>query len=205
MKEPRFGGFAVREGDWKVAPIPEDLQDRRVEITGPPESLEGIREALAAAEIEPESAAVTNLASTAVELEPDVGRKALELLQALAVDQGRAGSVLRTFDLDPKALQRALDSLQTASGDPDADPPTSFGARRPTIQLLVPNAWWTLIRNDGGRYPWYIDVIVAWITSAPRTLPSNEKRPPAPSSVPPMTTAAPITAKRMRPPRRRLR
>jgi malate synthase len=25
----------VREGDWKVAPIPADLQDRRVEITGP--------------------------------------------------------------------------------------------------------------------------------------------------------------------------
>ena len=26
---------SVREGDWKVAPIPEDLLDRRVEITGP--------------------------------------------------------------------------------------------------------------------------------------------------------------------------
>jgi malate synthase len=26
---------AVREGDWKVGPIPKDLQDRRVEITGP--------------------------------------------------------------------------------------------------------------------------------------------------------------------------
>ncbi|TCR70190.1 malate synthase A [Bosea sp. BK604] len=25
----------IREGDWKVAPIPADLQDRRVEITGP--------------------------------------------------------------------------------------------------------------------------------------------------------------------------
>ena len=25
----------VRESDWKVAPIPDDLQDRRVEITGP--------------------------------------------------------------------------------------------------------------------------------------------------------------------------
>lgn len=25
----------IREGDWKVAPIPKDLQDRRVEITGP--------------------------------------------------------------------------------------------------------------------------------------------------------------------------
>ncbi|KKI93533.1 malate synthase [Bacillus sp. SA1-12] len=25
----------IRNGDWKVAPIPEDLQDRRVEITGP--------------------------------------------------------------------------------------------------------------------------------------------------------------------------
>lgn len=27
----------VRAGDWKVCPIPDDLQDRRVEITGPPE------------------------------------------------------------------------------------------------------------------------------------------------------------------------
>ncbi|MBS3933725.1 MAG: malate synthase A [Truepera sp.] len=27
----------VREGNWKVAPIPDDLQDRRVEITGPVE------------------------------------------------------------------------------------------------------------------------------------------------------------------------
>jgi malate synthase len=26
---------AIRDGDWKVAPIPADLQDRRVEITGP--------------------------------------------------------------------------------------------------------------------------------------------------------------------------
>jgi malate synthase len=25
----------IREGDWQVAPVPEDLQDRRVEITGP--------------------------------------------------------------------------------------------------------------------------------------------------------------------------
>ncbi len=28
---------SVREGDWTVAPLPEDLLDRRVEITGPPE------------------------------------------------------------------------------------------------------------------------------------------------------------------------
>src|SRR5688500_13092558 len=26
---------AVREGDWEVAPVPSDLKDRRVEITGP--------------------------------------------------------------------------------------------------------------------------------------------------------------------------
>ena len=26
---------AIREGSWRVAPIPADLQDRRVEITGP--------------------------------------------------------------------------------------------------------------------------------------------------------------------------
>jgi malate synthase len=27
----------IREGDWKIAPIPNDLQDRRVELTGPPD------------------------------------------------------------------------------------------------------------------------------------------------------------------------
>src|SRR5215207_9665729 len=27
----------VREGDWKIAPVPDDLQDRRVELTGPPD------------------------------------------------------------------------------------------------------------------------------------------------------------------------
>src|SRR3712207_3340379 len=27
----------IREGDWEIAPIPEDLQDRRVELTGPPD------------------------------------------------------------------------------------------------------------------------------------------------------------------------
>ncbi len=26
---------AIREGDWKIAPLPDDLKDRRVEITGP--------------------------------------------------------------------------------------------------------------------------------------------------------------------------
>src|SRR6201999_4570393 len=26
---------SIRKGDWTVAPIPDDLQDRRVEITGP--------------------------------------------------------------------------------------------------------------------------------------------------------------------------
>src|SRR5919202_1019090 len=28
---------SVREGDWQVAPVPKDLQDRRCEITGPVE------------------------------------------------------------------------------------------------------------------------------------------------------------------------
>src|SRR5262245_6683426 len=28
---------SIRESDWKVAPIPQDLQDRRIEITGPVE------------------------------------------------------------------------------------------------------------------------------------------------------------------------
>ena len=26
---------SVRDGDWRVVPVPDDLQDRRVEITGP--------------------------------------------------------------------------------------------------------------------------------------------------------------------------
>ncbi|MBV9740335.1 MAG: malate synthase A, partial [Hyphomicrobiales bacterium] len=29
------GTQAVRDGDWKIAPVPADLLDRRVEITGP--------------------------------------------------------------------------------------------------------------------------------------------------------------------------
>jgi malate synthase len=28
---------AIRDGDWTIAPLPDDLQDRRVEITGPPD------------------------------------------------------------------------------------------------------------------------------------------------------------------------
>jgi malate synthase len=28
----------IREGDWKIAPVPDDLQDRRVELTGPPDT-----------------------------------------------------------------------------------------------------------------------------------------------------------------------
>lgn len=30
-----FETSAIREADWRVAPVPRDLQDRRVEITGP--------------------------------------------------------------------------------------------------------------------------------------------------------------------------
>ena len=34
---PRFPGetHSIRQAEWKVAPIPTDLHDRRVEITGP--------------------------------------------------------------------------------------------------------------------------------------------------------------------------
>ena len=35
----------------------------------------------------------------------------------------------------------------------------------------------------------YMDVVVAWSAIAPRALPIREKRPPAPMTVPPMTTA----------------
>jgi malate synthase len=37
---------AIREGDWKVAPIPADLLDRRVEITGPVDSRKMVINAL---------------------------------------------------------------------------------------------------------------------------------------------------------------
>lgn len=32
---PAANGAAIRNGDWKIAPLPADLLDRRVEITGP--------------------------------------------------------------------------------------------------------------------------------------------------------------------------
>ncbi len=44
-----------------------------------------------------------------------------ELLLALAADQGRAGSVLRTFDVDVAALERALASLNLGEDSADAD------------------------------------------------------------------------------------
>ncbi len=47
----------------------------------------------------------------------------------------------------------------------------------------------TTVMALAGTPRWYMDVMVAWITSAPRTLPSSEKRPPTPRTVPPMTTA----------------
>src|SRR5215216_8201474 len=28
----------IRESDWEIAPVPDDLQDRRVELTGPPDT-----------------------------------------------------------------------------------------------------------------------------------------------------------------------
>src|SRR5215218_6308197 len=36
-RNPDFldGTKGVRDGEWQVAPVPDDLQDRRVEITGP--------------------------------------------------------------------------------------------------------------------------------------------------------------------------
>lgn len=36
----------VRDAQWKVAPVPKDLQDRRVEITGPASSMKMVRNAL---------------------------------------------------------------------------------------------------------------------------------------------------------------
>ena len=35
LRHSLAGWLQVREGSWRVAPLPADLQDRRVEITGP--------------------------------------------------------------------------------------------------------------------------------------------------------------------------
>ena len=53
------------------------------EITGPTESLGDIKDALAAAGIETETAEVTNLPTSTVDLDPDTGKKAIAFLQAL--------------------------------------------------------------------------------------------------------------------------
>jgi YebC/PmpR family DNA-binding regulatory protein len=53
------------------------------EITGEPSTLDGIRNALAAAEIETASAEVANLPSSRVAADPAAGRKVLGLLEAL--------------------------------------------------------------------------------------------------------------------------
>ena len=55
----------------------------KYEILGPTEALEGIKAALAAAEIETESATVTNMASSTVDLDIPTGLKVLKLLEAL--------------------------------------------------------------------------------------------------------------------------
>jgi YebC/PmpR family DNA-binding regulatory protein len=63
----------------------DDVEDtgENFEILGPPESFEGIKQALADAEIETESASVTNMASTTVECDVKIGLKVLKLLEAL--------------------------------------------------------------------------------------------------------------------------
>ncbi len=53
------------------------------EIVGPPESFESIRDALAAAEIETESASVTNMPGSTVALDVKTGLRVLKLLEAL--------------------------------------------------------------------------------------------------------------------------
>ncbi len=57
--------------------------DRSFEIVGEASALGSIRAALEAAGIETESAEVTNLPTSTVVVEPEVGRKVLRLLQAL--------------------------------------------------------------------------------------------------------------------------
>ena len=45
----------------------------------------------------------------------------------------------------------------------------------------------------------YIDVVMAWMTAAPTIAANRENRPPAPSAVPPMTTARIASSSRFRP------
>ena len=63
----------------------DDIEDtgESFEIIGPPEAIEGIRQALTAAEIETETATVTNMPSSTVELDVKNGVRALKLLEAL--------------------------------------------------------------------------------------------------------------------------
>ena len=45
----------------------------------------------------------------------------------------------------------------------------------------------------------YIEVVIAWMTRAPMMPAKSEKRPPAPSAVPPMTTARIASSSKFRP------
>ena len=45
----------------------------------------------------------------------------------------------------------------------------------------------------------YIEVVMAWMTAAPTIAAKSENRPPAPSAVPPMTTARMASSSRFSP------
>lgn len=99
----RFEEEAVLEGGLEGGA--EDVQRAGdlFEVTGPPENLENVREALAAAGVEVHSAEVVNLPSLTVELDADLGRKALRLLEALD-DHDDVDSVDTNLDVTDELL-----------------------------------------------------------------------------------------------------
>jgi YebC/PmpR family DNA-binding regulatory protein len=79
------------------------------EIIGAPETLEGIREALTAAEIETESASVTNVASNTVEVDVPTGMKVMKLLEALD-DHDDVDSTDTNLDVTDELMAAAEES-----------------------------------------------------------------------------------------------
>jgi YebC/PmpR family DNA-binding regulatory protein len=80
----------------------EDVGDS-FEVTGPVEAYEGIKSAFEAAEIETESASVTNLPSATVALEVDQGRKCMALIEVLD-DHDDVDSTDTNLDVTPELM-----------------------------------------------------------------------------------------------------
>lgn len=86
----------------------EDVQRgaESFEITAAPDAYEGIRDALEKAGIETESAEVTNLPTSTVELDAETGRKALRMLEILE-EHDDVDSVNTNLDVTDELLAEA--------------------------------------------------------------------------------------------------